>query len=269
MQQKSNRSSAWGYVVGLRGYAVALLLVAASTLVGTAMAHRWGNVAVDLIYIPAILGAAILAGRGPALLAALASALAFNFFFTAPYYSFRIHSPADIVTVIVLFFVALVTSHLVGSIRQQADLAAAHAARNATIAGLARRLISCSTQAEIADVATRQLADIFDCNTVLVSGKPTPEIVSSVPQGNELTAADIAAAALVLETGGSAGRGAARVDPAEWQFHAIQSETAIMAAVGLARDDQQPPVAEDKLPLLQSLLDQVALALDRARLERR
>ena len=45
----------------------------------------------------------------------------------------------------VLFLVAVVTSHLAASVRKQAQIAAAHAARNATIAGLARSLLSCTT----------------------------------------------------------------------------------------------------------------------------
>ena len=61
-------------------------------------------------------------------------------------------------TVVILFPVAVVTSHLAGSMREQARLAAAHAARNATIAGLARRLLSCAQRAEIADVSGRELA---------------------------------------------------------------------------------------------------------------
>jgi two-component system sensor histidine kinase KdpD len=122
-----------------RSYAEAALMVSASTLLGLAIAPRWGNSPVDLLYLPAVLGAAILGGLRPALLAALASALAFNFFFTAPHHTFRIDSPADIVTMVVLFLVALVASHLAASVREQARIAARHAARNATIAGLARR----------------------------------------------------------------------------------------------------------------------------------
>ena len=41
----------------------------------------------------------------------------------------------------------------------------------------------------------------------------------------------------------------------------------MIAAAGLARDDGRPPVDEEQLPLLGSLLDQLALALERARLE--
>src|SRR5439155_7525718 len=41
----------------------------------------------------------------------------------------------------------------------------------------------------------------------------------------------------------------------------------IIAAAGLARDDGRPPVDQDKLLLLANLLDQLALALVRARAE--
>ena len=259
------RSSAGGRA---RAYAEAALMVAGSTLVGLAIAPRWGNSPVDLLYLPAVLGAAILGGLAPALLAALASALAYNFFFTAPQGTFRIDSPVDIVTVIVLLIVALVTSQLAASVRRQAQVAAGHAARNATIAGLARRMLSCTSEREIAEVATVQLAALFDCNAVLLTGRPQPSSVASAPAPAILTPSDIAAVALTLETGEPAGRGVARVDPAAWQFHAVSSETRVLAAIGLARDDGASPVAEEQESLLNSLLDQVALALERARLER-
>jgi len=251
-----------------RSYAEAALMVAASTLLGLAIAPRWGNSPVDLLYLPAVLGAAILGGLAPALFAALASALAYNFFFTAPHGTLRIDSPVDIVTVLVLFAVALVTSQLAASVGRQAQIAAHHAARNATIAGLARRLLSCTSETGIGEVATRELAAVFDCNVVLVSGAPEPRLVAAAPAAASLTPSDIAAAALALETGEPAGRGVARVDPAAWQFHAVSSERSVLAALGLARDDGAPPIAEEQTSLLTSLLDQLALALERARLER-
>jgi two-component system sensor histidine kinase KdpD len=48
----------------------------------------------------------------------------------------------------------------------------------------------------------------------------------------------------------------------------VRSKGAVIAAAGLARDDGAPSVADDQLPLLANLLDQLALALERARLER-
>lgn len=71
------------------GYAAAAASVALSTLVGLAIAPRWGSSAVDLLYLPAVVGTAALAGLGPALLAALGAATAYTYFFTAPRLTFR------------------------------------------------------------------------------------------------------------------------------------------------------------------------------------
>jgi two-component system sensor histidine kinase KdpD len=251
----------------VQAYAGALALVAASTLIGLWIAPRWGTAPVDMIYLPAVLAAAALWGLGPALIAGVAAALAYNFFFTVPIHTFRMDRVTDIVTVVVLLIVALVTSKLAAGIRAQAQLADAHARRNATIAGFAGRLLSCSTEDQIAQVTCGELHELFDCNAMLVTGLPEPRIIAAVPPGNRLTPSDIAAAALTLESGEPAGRATQRLQPAEWVFHPIRSGGAILAAAGLARDDGMPPVDEEELPLLTNLLDQVALALERVRAE--
>src|SRR6476620_3986121 len=109
----------------VRPYAETLLMVAGSTLAGLLVAPRWGNSPVDLLYLPAVLAAAGLCGLGPGIVAAVASALAYNFFFTAPVHTFRIASGIDVVTVVLLFLVALVTSQLAAQMRAGARAAAA------------------------------------------------------------------------------------------------------------------------------------------------
>jgi two-component system sensor histidine kinase KdpD len=243
-------------------------MVAVSTLVGLWIAPRWGTAPVDMIYLPAVLAAAALWGIGPGIVAGIAAAAAYNFFFAEPVHTLQMYHVTDIVTVVVLLIVALVTSQLAAGIRTQARIAAAHAARNATIAGFAGRLLSSSTEGGIAETACEELRRLFDCNAVLAAGLPQPHIIATVPTNNRLTPSDLAAAALTLESGEPAGRGTPRTQPAEWQFHAVRSQHTVVAAAGLARDDGVPPVTEDQIPLLANLLDQLALALERARLER-
>ena len=166
-----------------RGYAEALLFVAGSTLLGLALTPKWGNSAVDLLFLPAVLATAVLGGLWPALFAALLAALAYNFFFTAPHMTFRISNPNDIVTVIVLFAVAVVTSQLAASVRRQANIAQRHAARSATIAGLARRLLSCTNEQEIAEASASEFASIIQCNAILLGGLPDTRILGSAPLG--------------------------------------------------------------------------------------
>jgi two-component system sensor histidine kinase KdpD len=226
----------------IEGYAGALAMVAASTLIGLWIAPRWGTAPVDMIFLPAVLAAAALWGLGPALAAGTGAALSYNFFFTEPVHTFRMDRATDVVTVIVLLIVALVTSRLAAGIRSQARLAAAHADRNATIAGFARRLLSSGTEQEIAQTACTELNRLFDCNIMLVTGAPQPRVVAMVPDGNRLTPSDIAAAAFTIDSGEASGRGTTRIQPAVLQFNAVCSAGAVDGAVGLARDDGMPPV---------------------------
>ncbi len=246
-------------------YAAALATVAAVTLAGLWIAPRWGTGPVDMIYLPAVLAAAVLWGLGPALAAGVAAALAYNFFFTVPVHTLRMDRVTDVVTVIVLLIVALVTSRLAAGMRSHAQLATAHATRNATIAGFARRLLSSSGEDEIARSACIELRRLFNCNVLLVRGLPEPQIIAGDPEGNRLGPSDIGAAALAIESGDPAGRGNSR--SAEWVFYPLRSTGAVLAAIGLARDDGMPPVDEHQLLLLSNLFDQTALALERAQLE--
>lgn len=251
----------------MRPYAETLVLVAASTLVGMLVSPRWGNSPVDLLYLPAVLAAAGFYGLWPGLLAAVSSALAFNFYFTDPFHTFRISRPEDVATVALLFLVALVTSQLAARMQAERQAARKSAARNATIAGLARRLLSCASDDQIARVACRELGRLFECNAVMMAGTPEPQVVAANPAHSILTPSDIAAAAWSIESGEPAGRGTRSVIVTEWVFYPIRSDSAVLGAMGLARDDGSRPVALDQLELLDSLVDQIALALERARLE--
>ena len=252
----------------IQAYAGAIAMVAVSTLVGLWLAPRWGTGPVDMTYLPAVLTAAALWGIGPGVVAGIAAAIAYNFFFTEPLHTLQIYRVEDAVTVAVLLIVALVTSRLAAGIRSQARIAAAHASRNATIAGFAGALLSQSAEDEIAGTACVELHKLFGCNAVLVRGLPEPHVVALDPAGNRLTPSDLAAAAVTLESGEPAGRATKQIQPAEWQFHAVRGQAGVIAAAGLARDDGAPPFGEEQLPLVASLLDQLALALERARLER-
>lgn len=254
--------------IGLvRPYAETLAMVAASTLVAMLVAPRWGSSAVDLLYLPAVLAAAGFYGLGPGLVSAVVSALTFNFYFTQPFHTLRISRPEDVATVGLLFLVALVTSQLASRMRAEARAAQRNAARNATVAGLARKLLSCSSDDQIATVACRELGQLFDCNTVMMSATDEPQLVAARPSHAALTPSDIAAAAWAIESGQPAGRGTRSVVVTEWVFFPVRSDSAVLGVLGLARDDGTQPVPTDRLELLDSLIDQVALALERARLE--
>jgi len=252
----------------LVGYVLALLMVAGTTLICLLVSDRFGTSAVVMLYLPPVLAAAIYAGLRPGLMAALASTLAYNYYFTAPFRTFLIHSPADVVTVLILLLVAVVSSQLAASVRAQAQLAASHAARNATIAGFARRLLATKDEQDVASETVNEISRIYSCEAILLSGEGAPEVTVATCNGAALNPSDFAAAAAALESGKAAGRGQALVRESDWQFHPITSQAKPLAVIGLAREDGRLPVAKEQVQLLDSLLDQAALALERARLDR-
>ncbi len=249
------------------GLALGLLLTLAATLAGLLLAPGWGSAAVVLLYLPPVLVTARYAGLVPALAVSVIATLVFNFFFTEPYRTLRIDSPADLVTVMALFLVAVVTSQLTSAMRTQAQLAAERAARNATIAGLARRLLSCTDRDAVAAVVTCDLARLFDCHVVFAVEAEPAQILAAQPASPALAPNDHAALATALEQGRVTGRGMLHVSPTDWQFHPVSGAGKVHAAIGLARTDGRPPVAESQRELFGNLLDQAALALERARLE--
>ena len=115
--------------------------------------------------------------------------------------------------------------------------------------------------------ALRELARLFDCNAVLVGGRPEPRSASQRAGPMQLTPSDIAVAALVLDSGERAGRGVDRAVPTEWQFHPVRSGSSGPRGHGPRARRRRAARPRDQLPLLDNLLDQVALALERGRLE--
>ncbi len=254
---------------GSRALALAfgILLTLIATLAGMLLAPGWGKAAIVLLYLPPVLLTARYAGLGPALAVSVLATLAFNFFFTEPYHTLRISTPSDVLTVAALFLVAVVTSQLASSMRKQAQLAAASAARNATIAGLARRLIPCTDRDSIAEVVSEDLARLFDCHVVFAAAEDPPALLAALPPMPALAPNDHAALATAIAQERVTGRGMLDASPTDWQFHPVVGQGKVHAAVGLARPDGRSPVTEANRELLGNLLDQTALALERARLE--
>src|SRR5678810_1239249 len=75
---------------GLRAHAAALGLVVLATAVGGLARNHLGEPDLVLLYLLVVVIAAARFGRGPSLLAATLSVLAFDFFFIPPYYTFLV-----------------------------------------------------------------------------------------------------------------------------------------------------------------------------------
>ena len=249
-----------------RATAETLLMVAAVTGLGLVTAGRIPVSAMDLFYLMPVVVAARLHGLGQGLLAGIASALAYNFFFVVPLHTLRIDDSENVVTVIALLGVAVFTSRLTAQLRSQARDAEANAVRNAALAGFARQLAGNSDQAALAAAICTEAARIFAADALVVlAGQAVP--LAATPPFDRLRGLDLQAAQHCIAHGERSGRGTAQLPAADWSFVALRTPSGSLGALGLARGDGRAAVEGDD-PLLASIATQAALALERATLAR-
>ena len=121
-----------GRLAPLRGYAAALAAVVLVSVVIGAIEAR-GHVAnISMLYLMAVLGAAILLGRGPAIAASIASFLAFNWFFVEPIHTLSVGDTQEWFALMLFLVTAVITSQLAADQRDRAR-EAADRARDATL----------------------------------------------------------------------------------------------------------------------------------------
>ncbi|MFC3714070.1 DUF4118 domain-containing protein [Sphingoaurantiacus capsulatus] len=257
-------SAEWGAPIG---YAVALAMVAAVTLLGSGLFALGNLTNLALLYLLPVMTAATLYGLRTGLFAGLASSAAYNFFFIPPFYTFTIQDPSNVVTVLVLLGVAVATSQLAARVRAQAVLAAGSARINAALAGFARQLTGLSSEEDLAHVVSAEVARLFDLRALVLLPEDGELVLrGAYPPEDNMSGIEMAAALWVMDRGQAAGRGSETLPAADWLFHPLKVGERTLGVLGLAREDGKDPVRSDQLPLLMSLLDQSALALERIRL---
>lgn len=95
---------------------------------------------VAMLYLVAVLGAAVSVGRGPAIASAMAAFLCFNWFFVEPLHHLTVADPRDLVVLFVFLLVAVVTGQLGASQRARAEEARSRERETALLYELARSL---------------------------------------------------------------------------------------------------------------------------------
>jgi two-component system sensor histidine kinase KdpD len=265
-ERRQRRSRGWGSPAG---YAIATALVAGITGVASALFHvlDLGNVA--LLYLLPVMVAASLYGLRTGLYAGLASSLAYNFFFLPPVGTLSVSNPENVISVIVLLGVAFATSQLTARVRAQADLAAASARTNATLAGFLRQIAGVNDAGLASQMICDDVRRLLGVQVLLLAPSPGSalEVQAATDADYRLDTMDQAAAAWAFDTGSVAGKGSATLAASEWRFQPMKAGTRVIAVLGVADDGGGDPVRPDQLPLLTGLIDQSALVLERLRLE--
>lgn len=221
----------------------------------------------SLFFLVGVLGVASRFGLWPSVYASVLAFLAYNFFLTEPYYTFEVAHQNVLMTLFLFLLVAIVTGNLAARLRDQATTQRAIARRTANLFDFARRVASVASLDDVVWAAVHHVASTMRCASLILMPDATGrlEIVGGYPPEDQLEARDQGAAEWTWEKGEPAGWSSATLPSASWLFLPMKSADRRHGVLGVRFGERQY-ITTDERRLLDSLVDQVAIAVERTKL---
>ena len=250
-----------------RPYALALVVVAVALGVGEVIQPWFGIENVDLVFLTAVVGVAVRYGLWPSIFASVAASLCYNFFFLPPIYTFTIADPTNVAAFFFFIVIAIVVSNVAARVRTQAVAAMGRARATESLYAFSRKLAGVGTLDDVLWATAYQTALMLKVRVVLL----LPEngsiaVKAGYPPEDTLDNADLAAANWAWENNRSAGRGSDTLPGAKRLFMPMRTGRGAIGVVGIDRDKPGPLLTPDERRLLDALIDQSALAIERVHL---
>jgi len=247
-----------------RPYGVALLSVAAAVGVGELVQPLLGIENVDLVFLTAVVGVAVRYGLWPSLLVTVASSLCYNFFFLPPLYTFTITDPTNLAAFVFFTVVAVVVSHFAARGRSQTLAAGERVRAVELLYAFSRKLAGVGTLDDVLWATAYQAALMLKVRVVLL----LPEggsiaVKAGYPPEDILDDADVAAAKWAWQNNRVAGRGSDTLPGAKRLFLPMRTGRGAIGVMGIDSDKTGPLLTPDQRRLLDALIDQAALAIER------
>ncbi|MDS4012100.1 MAG: sensor histidine kinase KdpD [Defluviicoccus sp.] len=248
-------------------HAVALAAVAAALALALLLQPIMGIENVDLIFLIAVISIAGRYGLWPAMAASVTSVLAYNFFFFPPIYTFTINDPKHVVAVVFFMLAALIASNLAGRTRDQANAIRVRARTSESLYAFSRKIAGVATLDDLLWAAAFQIASMLKFNVVILVPEDGQLLVRvGYPPEDQLDGADLAAAHWSWKHDRPAGRGAETLPGGKRLFIPLRTNRGAVGVIGIDREQAGPLFTPDERRLLDALLDQTAVAIERVRL---
>jgi two-component system sensor histidine kinase KdpD len=247
-----------------RPYLMALLFVAIGLVAARVIQPAFGIENVDLVFLTAVVSVAVRFGLWPSLLASVAASLCYNFFFLPPVYTFTITDPTNVAAFFFFMLIALLVSNVAARVRTQAVTAISRVRTTESLYAFSRKLAGTATLDDVLWATAYQTALMLKVRVVLL----LPEdgvltVKAGYPPEDQLDKADLAAANWAWGNDRPAGRGSDTLPGAKRLFLPMRTGRGAIGVIGIDDDRTGPLLTPDQRRLLDALVDQGALAIER------
>ncbi len=225
--------------------------------------------AVTVLYLLAVTVVASRYGLSASLTTSLLAFLAYNFFYTEPYFTFSVTRASDVVSLAVFLIGAIFTGTLASRLKAQVEAMRAAQSRTETLYEFARKIASATRADDVLWAAAAHIAKALNCHAIIM----TPDAHGQLDQVQghptiveELDARALGAARWAYDKAAAAGAGTNTLPNAEWLFLPLATAGRPFGVIGVRFKDQSRASDPDTRKLLLAVEDQVAVAIERNRL---
>jgi two-component system sensor histidine kinase KdpD len=256
-----------GLSIEPRPYIVSLVAVALALGAAEIIQPLLGIENIDLVFLTSIVGVAVRYGLWPSLFASVVASLCYNFFFLPPLYQFTIADPTNVVAFLFFSVMAVIVSNVAARVRSQAVAVASRARNTESLYSFSRKLAGVGTLDDVLWATAYQTALMLKVRVVLLLPEDGTIVVrAGYPPEDLLDEADLAAAKWAWSNDRPAGRGSDTLPGAKRLFLPMRTGRGAIGVVGIDSDKSGPLLTPDERRLLDALIDQSALAIERVRL---
>jgi len=222
---------------------------------------------VSLIFMTAVILIAIYLGRAASIFASILSFLAYNIVFTKPYYNFSGFRHDDFVTIVFFLLVSVIVGNLAARLKSQMLAMRLSAQRTANLYEFSRKIAAAAALEDVLWAAVHHVASNLQCSSlVLLPQKDGRLQIAGYPPEDQLALKDWGAAEWAWDHGRPAGWKSETLPTADWLFLPMRTGRGTVGLLGVSFKERQRALAADKWRLLEALVDQVAVAVERTNL---
>ncbi len=252
-------------------YASAVAVSALCTAIAFPMYPHFERVNLVMVYLVGVTVAGLRLGRGPAALTSVLNVGAFAFCFVPPRFTFRGSDAEYLVTFAVMLVVALVIANLMASVRQQTRVAGARERRTALLYAMSRELAATRGLASMAQAAVRHVAEVFECNAVVLLPDPSEKLhfPTEPPLEQSLRGADLAVAQWVADHGRHAGLGSDTLAASPALYVPLGDANRRLGVLAVLARNPRRVLLPEQRHLLDTFAGQIGVAVERAQLAER
>lgn len=221
---------------------------------------------IAIVYLLAVLLATLFApGYVYGFITSVLSAVAFNFLFTEPYFTFTTNAPSYIITFIIMTITAFITSSLVSHAKMNEHSAQEREAETKALFALTNRLTDATDIHDIAGIATDAISKVIcegsACLCFDESGIPEDTFIQQVSDQKQIRRAVTDPDAILHRIGALQTDVDIGTEFYDWPIYGRE------ITLGIVRipSEQARFLSKAQTRLLRSMIESVALAMDRFR----